>query len=226
MLIRLITGPASEPVTLQQAKSHLRLDDATDDAYVTDLITAARAYTEQVMWRGLLLQTYEIALPGFLGADRFELPARRNFSSAMVGYEWTNTDRAYRFFPYLELPMGQLAASSPIVAFTYLDPNGATQTLDTSVYELDTYSVPGRVRLKDAQTWPLTLDHWNSVVIRYSVGWAGTGTDLIPQPIKQALLILIAQMYENRVPELATRALVPVAFAYNALISPYRLNRI
>jgi uncharacterized phiE125 gp8 family phage protein len=54
MPVRLVTGPAEEPVTLTQAKSHLRLDTSLDDAYVASLIVAARQYIERVCWRGVV----------------------------------------------------------------------------------------------------------------------------------------------------------------------------
>lgn len=232
MLIRLITAPTKEPVSLREAKDHLRLDETKDDDRVLGLIATARQYLEKVCWRVLLSTTYEVALNGFSGEDRFELPTRRQVAntSGLIGFEWANTDRAYRFFPYLELPKGQLdetgGAGTSIVSFTYLDPSNVQQTVSSSVYELDTYSAPGRIRLKYGQTWPVALDHWNSVVIRYKVGWAGTKTDPVPEPLRQALLIHMAQLYEYRTTEVITRATpVPVGMSYDALIRPYRLNR-
>ena len=41
------TPPAVEPVTLSEAKAHLRVDSTDDDAYIATLITAAREWSRR-----------------------------------------------------------------------------------------------------------------------------------------------------------------------------------
>lgn len=67
MALRLITPPAEEPVTLAEAKAHLRLEHSLDDDYVASLIRGARQYVEEVTWRALVTQTWELVLDGFPG---------------------------------------------------------------------------------------------------------------------------------------------------------------
>jgi hypothetical protein len=55
------------------------------------------------------------------------------------------------------------------------------------------------------------------------VGW-DTPAD-VPFPIQQAILVVLAQMYEHRTPEIESR-LSESEFTSSALISPYRFNRI
>lgn len=51
------TGPTQEPITLDEARDHLRID-TTDELPVLDqLIVAAREYTESVLGRSILTQT-------------------------------------------------------------------------------------------------------------------------------------------------------------------------
>lgn len=189
MLVRVVTPPAAEPVSLAEAKEHLRLETAEDDAYVTTLIQAARQYIEEVCWRGIVTQTLELVLDGFPGGEAQELPG------------------------------GHLGT---ITSVTYTDPDGASQTLATSVYEVDTVSVPGRVLLAYDESWPSTRSRWDAVRVRYTVGWAVAD---VPAPIRQALLLLVAQMYEQRVPEVTGASIGKLEFAVDALLGPYRLVR-
>lgn len=187
MRVHVVTPPAAEPVTLSEAKAHLRLEGVDDDAYVTALIQAARQHVEEVCWRGLVTQTREAVLETFPCGDE------------------------------LELPGGNLGS---ITSVTYVDADGTTQTLDSDTYEADTVSVPGRLLLAYGESWPATRSQWNAVRVRYVVGWA---VEDVPAPIKQALLLLVAQMYEHRVPEITGTIVSPVRFAVDALLSPYRL---
>jgi uncharacterized phiE125 gp8 family phage protein len=189
VLARLVTPPAEEPVSLAEAKEHLRLEGTEDDTYVSALIQAARQHVEEVCWRGLVMQMREIVL------DRFPDCAE------------------------MDLPGGNLGA---ITSVTYVDAAGAEQTLDPSVYEADTGSVPGRLLLAYGQSWPSARCQWNAVRVRYTVGWAVAD---VPAPIKHALLLLIAHLYEQRAPEVTGAAIGKVEFAVDALLEPYRLVR-
>jgi uncharacterized phiE125 gp8 family phage protein len=53
-------NPASEPVTLAEAKLHLRQDTAADDALITSLITEAREWAEDFTNRAFITQTWEM----------------------------------------------------------------------------------------------------------------------------------------------------------------------
>lgn len=71
---RLITPPAAEPVTLADAKTHLRVDHSADDTLIESLIVAARQHVENVTWRALVTQTWEISLAAWPVGGRIELP--------------------------------------------------------------------------------------------------------------------------------------------------------
>lgn len=65
MTTRLITAPATEPVTLVEAKLHLRVDDAADDSLINTLITSAREQCEHILGRSIMPQTWELVLNSF-----------------------------------------------------------------------------------------------------------------------------------------------------------------
>jgi uncharacterized phiE125 gp8 family phage protein len=62
MTAALITGPALEPVSLAEAKAHLRLDGSDEDAYLTAAIVSARVHVEALTRRLLIEQSWRIYL--------------------------------------------------------------------------------------------------------------------------------------------------------------------
>jgi len=65
MTAALITPPALEPVSLTDAKAHLRLDTSDDDALVTAEIVAARVHVEAMTRRVLIEQGWRIYFDGW-----------------------------------------------------------------------------------------------------------------------------------------------------------------
>lgn len=74
MRFKIITPPETEPVTLAEAKLHLKVDGDEDDEKIPGLITAAREYCENYTRRALALQTFEGYLNRFPIVDYVELP--------------------------------------------------------------------------------------------------------------------------------------------------------
>lgn len=56
----LVAGPAVEPVSLADAKAHLRLDGSDEDDLVSELVAAARQAVEATTRRCLVQQTWRI----------------------------------------------------------------------------------------------------------------------------------------------------------------------
>lgn len=56
---RLVTGPTSEPISLSDAKGHLRVDHAEDDQLILRQLKAARRYVEDAIGWALLAQTFD-----------------------------------------------------------------------------------------------------------------------------------------------------------------------
>ena len=64
-MVRVITPPATEAVTLTEAKLHCRVDHDAEDSLIDSLITAARVYCEGVQNRAYVEQTLELTLDKF-----------------------------------------------------------------------------------------------------------------------------------------------------------------
>lgn len=69
MGITVITGPVVEPVTLAEAKAHLRIDTIDDDALVTSYIIAARMYAEEFCRRRFITQTLELSMDELIATE-------------------------------------------------------------------------------------------------------------------------------------------------------------
>lgn len=181
MSIRITVEPVDEPVQIEEAKQHLRLDGDDEDDFVDGLIVTARKYVEQVTWRQLLTATYEWKIDRLCGV--------------------------------LYVPRPQLQS---VESFQYVDANGTTQTLNSSLYTVDTAQTPGRILPAYNQTWPSTRGHVQDITITFQAGYGDAPAD-VPQPIRHAMLVLIGHLYENR------SGCEGVPKAVNHLLSPYRV---
>jgi uncharacterized phiE125 gp8 family phage protein len=69
----------------------------------------------------------------------------------------------------IKIPMPPLQT---IDSITYVDVDGVTQTLDPSLYRVNTDEEPSKVYPAYGETWPTTLDDINTVIITFTAGYA------------------------------------------------------
>ena len=158
----------TEPVTLSQAKEHLRIESSftTDDTYITTLISVARSICENYV--GFLLSNNDTVV---YYLDQFP----NNEVIDLYG-------------------LSKIDASS--TAVKYYDSNDSLQTFPTSRYEVDEESIPSRLFLKSNASWPTTSDSRPSAI--FIECEAGYTYDFLPKAIYQAILLTIGHLYENR----------------------------
>lgn len=90
MALKLITAPATEPVTLAEAKAHLRVEHTESDGLITDLITAARQYCEGFQNRQYITAVWELWLDAWPDKDYIHIPRPPLQSVASVKYFGTD----------------------------------------------------------------------------------------------------------------------------------------
>jgi uncharacterized phiE125 gp8 family phage protein len=129
-----------------------------------------------------------------------------------------------RFPPYdrFRIPRGPLQS---ITGVYYTDTDGTETEFPAASYIEDISGNPPHVTLGYGYSWPsLTLYPINPIRIRAVCGYGDTGAD-IPTPIRQAMLLYISTLYEQRAAIVTTGAvpkLLPAPFAVEALLAPYR----
>lgn len=74
MIPLLISAPASEPLSLQEARSWLRVDTADEDQLIQSLIVSARLAVEAATNRLLITQQWRLLLDGWPGDLTLNLP--------------------------------------------------------------------------------------------------------------------------------------------------------
>lgn len=65
MPLQLISSPEEEPVSLEEAKLHLRVDFVEDDALIAEMIAAARRHAEMLTQRQIITARWKWMLDGF-----------------------------------------------------------------------------------------------------------------------------------------------------------------
>jgi len=175
------TQPAQEPITLQEAKEHLRVEDGIDERLLRPLIQTARMFAEEYLGRKLvttvLTQSYDVA-------NEFEDPL---WEGMRVG-----ADIAY-YKNYLTLSHGPVASVNSIN--TYDDSDNAT-VFASSKYYLDNAREPAKILLRKGQTWESNLRVANGIEVNYTVGYSSIYS--IPEPIRMGILQHVAHLYEHR----------------------------
>lgn len=107
-----------------------------------------------------------------------------------------------------------------VTSVTYVDSAGATQTLSSANYIVNTGKRYGEISLAYGQTWPATREQANAVTVRFVAGYGDALA--VPEPIKTAMRLVVGDFYDLR-----SGSIVGVSYAQNpavmALLGPYRL---
>lgn len=215
-----VTGPAVEPLTLAEAKTHLRVDVSDDDTLITSLIVVARQGAEAYTRRSMCTQTWKLVL------DTFPAPGINVGSANWYGPQWgTSPGPLTTLRPNgttgfeIVLERGPIAS---VESITYTDQNAVTQTLAGSAYVVDLVSEPARIVPAYGTTWPATLNQINAVTVNFTAGYGVAAA--VPQSVKQWMLLQIGAMYENREAFLAGRSITITALPFiDGLLDPYRV---
>jgi uncharacterized phiE125 gp8 family phage protein len=182
--LRVISGPAIEPVTLADAKAHLRLDHDSDDGLVASYTAVARSQAEQFLNRALITQTLQFTLSPSQ-PPMLRLNALINPIIFVAPLSWPALARQP-----ITLPMSPVQA---VQSVTQRSRDGTLITLTAGPdFDVDTTNEPGRVTLRNAQQ---TVG--SDLTITYVAGYGDT-IAAVPVLIQHAVKLLLTALYEHR----------------------------
>jgi len=121
------------------------------------------------------------------------------------------------FGTVLTLPASPVSAVS---AVTYVDADGATQTLDGAAYALIDKAETPTLYPSFGNDWPRTRDFPGSVAVTFTAGY-GAGVDDVPAPLRMAVMQTVADWYRFG-GTVATTALHEIPGSAYQLCRPFR----
>jgi uncharacterized phiE125 gp8 family phage protein len=74
MALVLISGPSLEPITVAEAKVHLRLDSTVEDILIASLILTSRLHIEAALGLALVTQSWRLQLDAWPTGAAVTLP--------------------------------------------------------------------------------------------------------------------------------------------------------
>ena len=204
MPMQLITPPAGEPVSLEEAKLHLRVDFDDDDALIQMLISSARQAAETITNRQLMTARWKLVMDSFPGPSLMGVPAGQPFT--LPGH-------------------AILIPKSPVlnvVAINYLDMNSVQQTMPAVNYTVDAACEPARITPIFGQIWPIPLPQIGSVSVTFDAGYGDASA--VPQGIKSWIKLRVASLYTYREEVVApSRGRIETLQFVDGLLDPYKV---
>ncbi|QRF55744.1 hypothetical protein [Variovorax paradoxus] len=220
MNIVIVTPPPVEPVTIEEAFVHLRLDDPTEDnpdtAAVRAQIVSAREQCEQITRRAFVQQTLRMTRG----------PARRR--GERRGWDWLvgGGCMAWGDIELLRPPFIEM------VSLSYYDDANVLQTVAPADFFVTADLVP-RLRFASGYSIPSIYLREDAIRVEYVAGYTPKPADPdadppvaidyranVPASIKQAILLAVQLQYDELTPD-KRKALEN---ARDALLSSYRIN--
>lgn len=190
------TAPAAEPLTLVEAKLHLKVDVTADDDLISGLIAAAREWSENYCRRSWVQRTLELRLDCFQGEIRLPRSPVSSVTSVKYVVDSSGTLRT--------------VSSSDYQVDTYSTPPRIRPVFG-GVWPVPTYGTLNAVVVE--------------YVAGFAPG-QGSPTDYaenIPKSVKAAMKLVIGHLYENR-QQTTEAALQTLPFNVKHLLAAYEIR--
>lgn len=188
--------------------------NTTGDSFLLSLIQTARDYAETMTRKRFVTQSWKLTLdlfpPAYIDSFRAPMLQMQGGPVPMVGspinLEWIR-------WIGIELPNPPLQS---VTSIKYLDTTGVQQTLDPSLYRVDTSGERGIVTPAFGKSWPTAYQVTGAVEITFVCGF-GDPSAVSPK-IKHAMKMLCAHWYSQRELFVTKRFALEVPMAVDALL--------
>lgn len=204
--LKIVTGPATTPVSRIEAQEYLRLDEGVDNSQVNGFINAATTWAEAYTNRFFISRTCKMMLDGLRETDS---PLWEGVRTGPYNIQLSD---------HIEL------AAAPVISvesIKYFSDDDTEYTWDASNYYVDTFSEPAKVTLRTGGTFPTDLRNYNGLEINFTAGY-GSDAYQIPEPIRIAILQYATFLYEHRGDN---EVGVEPSMIIKSLLDPYRVLR-
>lgn len=241
MKLKLKTAPTSEPVSLAEVLHQLRLDVISPELSSGSLaigtwylITATQT---NAFYTGCAIgDTFKAASATALTASNkvreitegahlnsLVMAARQyveNLCGPLITQSWYQYEDEW---PASEILIGKPRLIS-VTAVKYTEDGETAATFASTNYTVDAIDdTHPRIVLDSDASWPsVALEDVNPIEIEFTCGYGATSAS-VPEPIRLAILLLVSNWYEQRLPVFTGQGSpVEVPFAVDALLTNYR----
>ncbi len=118
----------------------------------------------------------------------------------------------------IDLPIAPVTSVAELAVYGEDD---VKATIDPAHYYADTISRPPTVVMRGSRIWQSPGRRVNGIAVTVNAGF-GASASAVPEPLRQAMLIMIAHWYEHR----GNAAPPPLPLNAETLIQPYRQVRL
>lgn len=201
------TDPYIEPVSLDEITAHVRVDSSDDYEYLTGLIPVAREMIEGQTCRASSKATWTLTAESWDSLFR-DYPAANAPMPSITDpiYGVTNTGTSYAI-PIFRYPLVSVSSVK------YYAPSASVlTTMSASDYRVTTAAEPGIIQLVAAP--PAVHDRVDAIQITFVAG-----SDAPSAATKHSIKMLVAHLYENRLPVNMGNIVTDIPFTLNALIA-------
>lgn len=161
-----------------------------------------------------------LLLAGLVSTARVHLETMTE--RAFITQQWTLLLDEWPLGSVLELPLAPVQSISSVAVF---DIDDQPLVIDPPDYRLDAASDPPRFIWRGPAPRPDPERPENGISITFTAGYGERPADL-PQPLRQAMLLLVAHWYEHREPLSPAGGLAELPQMVRALTTPYRRTRL
>lgn len=182
----------------------------------TDAAAEPLTLTEVKSWERIDDTASENDLTALIKAARQRVEG--DTSRALVNKTFTFTLDKVPANNVITVPIGPLSSVTSITSYATDD---TSSTVASSVYRVDTSSVPGRIVLKNGQVWPTGLRRQDALSIVFVAGYGAASSNITDTPLIMAMRLLIEHWFANRGAVAIGTISTEIELGYRFLIRDY-----